>query len=109
MIKPLPCPFCQMIPDVVPQDPEKESYFLSAVKCDNPECVAKPIVLADYVNIDLDRPGSDEYKKLAILRWNKALEWTQGSKQKNTESKQFLPFKILNNILSKLIQKKEKL
>ena len=68
-IKPLPCPFCGGTAEVLPTDPEKTGDAWGLVSCQNPACPAHPVV-DDGEDIADDR-GSNEYKKLAILRWNK--------------------------------------
>ena len=68
-IKPLPCPFCGGTASVLPADPEKMGNAWGRVSCQNLDCPANPTV-DDGANIADDR-GSNEYKKLAILRWNK--------------------------------------
>jgi hypothetical protein len=70
---PLPCPFCGE-PSVVLPDAEDvasgevgDAYGL--VECQNVECQAQPRVY-DGEQVS-DSRGSEEYKRLAIIRWNR--------------------------------------
>lgn len=69
MTKPLPCPFCGVVPEVRPACPEKEGNAWGEVLCVNPECPAQPSVL-DGVDVSDDR-GSLAYIEAAIERWNR--------------------------------------
>lgn len=66
---PLPCPFCSHEPVVLPLDPEREGNAWGAVACTNPRCVAKPMI-QDGCSRVAER-GSDVYKYVAIVRWNR--------------------------------------
>ncbi len=68
LVIPLPCPFCGVKPVVLPENPSEEGNAWGRVNCQNNDCPARPAV-ADGDNLS-DNRGSDEYKKLAILRWN---------------------------------------
>jgi hypothetical protein len=64
----LPCR-CGAMPTINPKDPEIEGGAWGEVRCENPECPARPRILDGEDTAD-DR-GSDEYKRIAIIRWNK--------------------------------------
>ena len=68
----LPCPFCGETPTIFPERPEIEGNAWAYVHCVNDSCSAQPTV-GDGINVCDDR-GSDEYKKTAIVRWNKRAE-----------------------------------
>lgn len=68
MLVPLPCPFCGKIPEVEPKNPAVEGTTWGLVVCRNFACPAQPSV-GDGAWLSDDR-GSDEYKRIAIARWN---------------------------------------
>lgn len=62
------CPFCGEIPNVEPENPQRNGNAWARVICYNKKCQAKPAV---YDGIDVaDDRGSDAYKAEAIKRWN---------------------------------------
>jgi hypothetical protein len=66
--EPLPCPFCGELPVVLPKNPEEGNAW-AMVACENPDCQAADVAVEDGEEVADDR-GSDEYKKIAIRRWN---------------------------------------
>jgi hypothetical protein len=70
---PLPCPFCGEPPVVSPDAEDvasgKEGGAYGLVECQNVECQAQPRV-CDGEQIS-DSRGSEEYKRLAVVRWNR--------------------------------------
>jgi hypothetical protein len=69
----LPC-LCGAIPAIMPTDPKKDGDAFGRVVCMNKGCPAQPqIDDGEKVN---DERGSNEYKRLAIMRWNK---WISGA------------------------------
>ena len=68
-MEPLPCPFCGHIPIVRSLRPDDAGNSWGFVRCGNPKCSARPIVLDDEEVSD--NIGSDLYKIAAIKRWNK--------------------------------------
>jgi hypothetical protein len=71
LAKPLPCPFCGVVPAVRPLDWRTEGNAWGAVECIEPDCVANPRV-GDGEDC-ADERGSAAYKQAAIKRWNAAL------------------------------------
>jgi hypothetical protein len=69
---PLPCPFCGVLPTVLPHFDDvksgKEGGAWGEVACQNRECPALPTV-SDGEDVS-DSRGSEQYKEIAILRWN---------------------------------------
>ena len=68
-----PCPFCNSIPEVNPENPEKEGTAWGEVRCVNIDCPTYPFAVQDGESVADDR-GSDAYKKIAIRRWNAIAE-----------------------------------
>lgn len=69
MTTPIPCPWCGLVPVVLPEDPKTEGNCWAQVACVNADCPAKPSVRdGEMCN---DERGSDAYKEIAIQRWNK--------------------------------------
>ena len=72
--EPRSCPFCGEPPIVEPIDWRAEGDSWAGVTCDNYECPAQPSV-KNYTNITgFGAKGHAEQKRIAILKWNNALE-----------------------------------
>jgi hypothetical protein len=68
---PLPCPFCGMVPTVLPFSAAQGDAW-GEVRCENNKCVTLGIRVKDGVGI-ADGRGSDAYKQAAIKRWNNVI------------------------------------
>lgn len=68
-IRPIGCPFCGEIPDVLPFDPKRDGGCWGEVRCVNANCHAKPVV-RDSARLNTDC-GSAAYKEIAIRHWNR--------------------------------------
>lgn len=72
--KPKPCPFCGEPPAVLPVDPKTEGNAWGAVACQNSKCPCQPPPNVRDGEAVSDERGPDEYKRVAVRRWNAAIQ-----------------------------------
>ena len=72
----LPCPFCGGEARTEPKNPNREGNAWGAVYCDNEECATydelrgRGVTVRDGERVN-DERGSQEYIRIAAMRWNR--------------------------------------